>query len=454
MRMRTRWTCAIGLSLGPLANALIHQQVALDSSNVCWWGFVPPDLVCPVLRRQNITEIVHKISGEWDGGRDCEGEFCLYSNWGFAGGRGISIITTDVNYQRVKAVGSLLQQYEVSFDDDPAKLPFHVAHVKGKGDGLLANATLHRGDPIMGHTPVLLVHRAFREDLPPSRQHTLLDAAVDALPPLTAKLFLGQAAHHDPLQHDHRVAAILATNAFQVNLNQAHDVVDDGSGHHYGAFPEAAKMNHDCRPNAVFYVDPATLMHVTTAVREIAPGEELTLSYLDPFATHRERQERARAALGFGCGCSLCASSSASEDALADSETRLGEIQWIEAKLQDTDSTEASTGLITYLLGLYENERLHCCLGGAYTLAAMNFNMFGYAKQAAGYAELAIEALRIEKGEGAPDIKAMENLKADPKRHFTWNARRTKKKEKPAADVSGASTVARTVASVEAVATP
>lgn len=449
--MRMRLSCAIGLSLGPLVNALIHQQVAFDNSNVCWWGLIPPDLVCPVLRQQNITEIVSRISGEWDGGHKCEGEFCLYSNWGFAGGRGISLITTEVNYQRVKAVGSLLQEYDVSFDHDLTKLPFHVAHIEGKGDGLLANATLRRGDPIMGHTPVLLVHRAFKEDLSPGRQQALLDAAVDALPPPTAKLLLNQAAH-DLSQQGHRVAAILDTNAFQVNLNQGRNV-DDGSGHHYGAYPEVAKMNHDCRPSAVFYVDPATLMHITTAVREIGPGEEITLSYLDPFSAYEERQERARMSWGFGCGCSLCASSSASEEALTDSETRLGEIKWIEGKLEDSSSAEASTGLITYLLGLYENERLHCCLGGAYTLVAMNFNMFGYAKQAVAYAELAIEALKIEKGEGAPDIKSLEELKGDPKRHFTWNARRAKKK-KPAADGPVASTVPPTVASVEAVATP
>lgn len=64
---------------------------------------------------------------------------------------------------------------------------------------------------------------------------------------------------------------MLATRAFYVDLGGEY-------GRHYGVFPEAAMMSHDCRPNTAFHVDPATLMHVTTAVRPIAGGEELTLS--------------------------------------------------------------------------------------------------------------------------------------------------------------------------------
>lgn len=442
-----RLSSSVCLVSGALAqvNALIHQQVAFDNADVCWWGLVPPDLVCPVLLQQNLTDIVNNLSGRyaWDGGNNCEGEFCLYANRGFAGGRGISLITTEANYLRVKAVGDLLQEYKVSFNKDISSLPFHVTQVEGKGDGIVADKRMKRTDPIMAHTPVLLVHRSFKEDIPQSRQQALLDAAVDALPAPTAELFMDQMAH---IPEQHRVAAILTTNAFQVNLNLGRDV-DDGSGHHYGAFPEVAKLNHDCRPNAAFYIDPTTLMHITTAVKEIMPGDEITLSYLDPFAPHEERQERAQTVWGFGCGCSQC---SASDQDVADSETRLREIKWIESKLEDSTSTEVSTGLITYLLGLYENERLYCCLAGAYALAALNFNMLGYASQAVMYAGLAIEALKVERGEGVPDIKAMEELQRGPTKHFTWKAR--VKRGKPAA--SAASTAAPTVAWAEASVTP
>lgn len=402
------------------AHALIHQQVAFDSSDVCWWGLVPPDLVCPVLAQHNLTDLVNELAGryEWNGGDRCEDGFCLYTNRGFAGGRGIALITTEPNYLRVKAIGDLLQEHDVSFNKDPASLPFHLG-----SEGLVADTPLQRGDPIMAHTPVLLFHRDFIDSLPPARQHALLDEAVTSLPQSTAELFLNQTIHVSSSRQQNNAAdAFLAARAFQVNLNLRSDI-DNDTAHHYAAYPEAARMSHDCRPDAAFYVDPATLMHITTAVRSIKPGEEITLSYLDPLVGHEERHERALAAWGLGCSCHQC---SADEQEVQDSETRLSEIEWIESRLEDDASTEASTGLITYLLGLYENERLHCCLAGAYALAARNFNMLGYASHADTYAGLAIEALKIEKGEGAPEIRALQDLRRDPMGHPTWKARMKK----------------------------
>lgn len=404
------------------ASALIHQQVAFDNSDVCWWGFIPPDLVCPIISQQNLTELVNNITDSyaWEGGDSCEGVFCLYWNRGFAGGRGIAIITTPASYDRVKAVGELLREHDVSFKDLDS-YPFHIAKIEGKGDGIVADQSLKRGDPIMGHTPVLVVHRAFKEALPQSQQQHLVQAAVDSLPPPTAELFMAQMAH---IPEKHRDAAMLTTNAFLLNLKPDTDG-DDGSGHHFGAFPEVAKLNHDCRPNAVYHIDSTTLMLITTAVRAIEPGEEITLSYTDPFAPRKDRHERLHKAWSFDCQCEQC---SLPDEELEQSDTRLKEIKWIEEQLSDyqNEPRGISTGLITYLLGLYENEGLHCCLGKAYKLAAMNFNGLGYEKQAKMYAELAIEAFKLEKGGGTADIMDMETLIKKPNKHWTFSNRLVK----------------------------
>lgn len=380
---------------------------------------MPPDLVCPILTQQNLTELVNSIPGAyvWQGGDKCEGVFCLYSNQGFAGGRGIAIITTPANYDRVKAVGNLLKEHDVSFKDTES-YPFHIAEIEGKGNGIVADRALKRGDPVMGHTPVLLVHRAFKEALPQSQQQHLVQAAVDSLPKSTADLFMAQMAH---IPEKHRNAAILTTNAFLLNL-KTDTGSDDGSGHHFGAFPEVSKLNHDCRPNAVYRIDPATLMHITTAVSAIEPGEEITISYLDPFLPREKRHERLKNDWSFECTCEQC---SLADQEHEDSKTRLKEIKWIEAKLTDySEHRGISTGLITYLLGLYENEGLHCCLGRAYRLAALNFNGLAYEKQAKMYAELAIEALKMEKGEGAAaDISDLEALIRRPNKHWTFSGR-------------------------------
>lgn len=399
------------------AHALIHEQVAFDSEQVCWWSLIPPDPICPVLSQQDLTEIVDKYSGryEWKGGDQCEGPYCLYSNRGFAGGRGIALITTQENHGRVKAVGEVLKAHNVSFNEDGDNLPYRIAPVEGKGEGLIATQPFKRGDPVMAHTPVLLVHRTFLEDLPATQQAALLDAAVASLPKPTAQRFMAQAAAH-PGQHP--IASRLVTNAFQLDLAVGAE--------HYGAFPELAKLNHDCRPNAAYHNDPATLMMITTAVRSVTPGEELTISYLDPLAPRAERQERAHQSWGFGCSCSQCRATTEAQE-LEESETRLREIAWIEAKLEDVEAEEVTTGLVGYLLGLYENERLHCCVGRAYALAARNINMLGHPVQAVQYAELAIEALKIEKGEQWGEVRDMESLKRNPLAHGSFELRKKNK---------------------------
>lgn len=405
---------ALQLFTSPVTNALLHEQVAFDNSDVCWWSLIPPDQVCPVLRQQNLTDLVNSLAGppRWAGGDECAGKYCLYNSTRFAGGRGLAAITTAENIAKVKEVGDLLHEYEVSFNTDDENLPFHVAEVEGKGNGVVANHRLARGDPIMAHTPVLLIHQDFKEEPDKDRQHQLLELALKSLPEQTADLFMGQMAHNPD---EHPVAARLTTNAFRLDLGG-----DDGQ--HYGAFPEVGKTNHDCRPNAAYYVDQSTLMHITTAVRPIKAGEEITITYLDPLAPRADRQERAQSHWGFECTCSHC---SAAADEVVESDKRLKELKWIEGQLQDLKNTsnDVSVGLITYLLKLYEDEKLQCRIANAYILAALNFNVLGFDQRAVKYASLAIDALKIEKGEGSQHVESMEELKRDPKGHPTFKGR-------------------------------
>lgn len=88
-----------------------------------------------------------------------------------------------------------------------------------------------------------------------------------------------------------------------ISIN-SHGITLSGGQSHQGLFPEVGAMvNHSCRPNLIHFgvgiegEDGASdqLQLVLQAVRDIEPGEELTISYLDdlylPFA---ERDERLR----------------------------------------------------------------------------------------------------------------------------------------------------------------
>jgi len=383
---------------------------SLDS---CLWRPAPPCLACGIDDieeprffakpfERDTTKRHEKAPSKWEGPGKCAGKFCIYANRGFADGRGIVAITTSNNLNGLKKVESSF----MSLSHGPA--PYYIAQVPGKGLGVIANRTLHRGDTVMIQPPAVLIHRGLLETIPPAEQYPLLDAAISQLPPARREAFLSQMGHFG----GHRIADILATNSFQMDLGGP-------AGHHYGNFPEVSRFNHDCRPNVAFRVDK-TLTHTTTIVRDVAPGEELSITYLDSTEPREKRMHRARQAWGFTCGCSQC---QLPAKAAAQSDRRLQEMKEIEARLADVNDREITTGLLRKLVKLYKDERMEVEMGGAYTLIALNYNMLGDAKMAAKYAELAREAVIIEGGSEAGDAEAMRVLAEAPKKHFTWRAR-------------------------------
>jgi hypothetical protein len=104
--------------------------------------------------------------------------FYVYASEEFAGGRGISIVTTP---DRIKAFGNLL-----SIAPDPNESwssSFEEHEIPGKGRGLIAKKTLYRGDVIFAHTPILI----FDDNLPDWPR--LTREAVDKLPVETQQIF-------------------------------------------------------------------------------------------------------------------------------------------------------------------------------------------------------------------------------------------------------------------------
>ncbi|KAK1968369.1 SET domain-containing protein [Colletotrichum sublineola] len=346
----------------------------------------------------------------WTGPHGCVGSYCLYANRDFADGRGIVIISTPKNVQKVRDLEKNLQSQPLEEDPSSRAPPFEIKEVEGKGLGMIANKTLARGDNVMLKTPVLLAHRAFIERTPAVDQHALLGAVVGFLPPRTRDGFLSQMGHFG----GHQVSDIMATNSFQMDIGGG----AQGDGHHYGNYPEVSRYNHDCRPNVAFRIG-ADLRHRTTVVRPVKPGEELTITYLDPLGTRSVRQHRAKLAWGFECGCSQCG---LAKKQAAESDARVLEIEELERLLSDV-SARVTSAMVERYLKLHVEERLEAKMAGAYTTAALNFNLLGRNKMAAKYARLAVEAGTIENGPEAGDVEVMKALAADPKKHFTWRGR-------------------------------
>ncbi|KAI0489818.1 SET domain-containing protein [Xylaria cf. heliscus] len=339
-------------------------------------------------------------SNIWSTSPDCFGQYCVYTNNDFFG-KAISLITTAPNHARVAQI--TIPERASKSDYENAR----IVEIPGKGKGLVATRTIRRGERIMAARPALLVHRNVFRELQLEDVYYLMDMAIDNLPKPRQESYLSQAG----TMGGHRVTDILFTNSFQIALG------DDDDGLHYGNFPEVSILNHDCRPNLAFFIGQ-NLTHYTHAVRDIRSGEELTISYLDALQVRSVRQERTRNSLGFSCSCPHCSLSKKESDA---SDSRLLTISRIESELSDFNSKASSPSMIEEYVTLYKQERLEFKIAGAYTLAALNYNLFGKADMAKKYARLSVEAGLLESGPDSADVQQMKILGDDPKSHWSWN---------------------------------
>lgn len=399
--------------------ALVKLATGLSSSTTAgfcaWEPFLSSrDELCPSLSDHSTQETVQSLQDDpiskpsadsnqtsWVGPQHCVGKYCVYSHRQFAGG--IVVVTNSENAKRIAELPDLTTPRT-----EPP--PYYATEIPGKGIGLVANRTIKRGERIMLWQPTFMIHRQLTDDLLPEDLLYIVDAALLKLPAARRRAFLQQLGQFG----GHRVSDILLTNAFQM------DVAGEGEeGHHLGNFPDVSRFNHDCRPNVAFRIDDQ-LAHNTHAVREIAGGQELTLSYMNPFETYAVRQQHILQSWGFKCTCQHC---SMSDEDMRASDARLYEIDELEAALEDLTNKAVSVRTVERLLELYELERLDVKMHGAHVLAAMNYNLLGDAKKAKQFALLAVDSGVVEFGPAAVDVKAMQELARDPERHLTWKRR-------------------------------
>ena len=162
-------------------------------------------------------------------------------------------------------------------------------------------------------------------------------------------------------------------------------------------------------------------------MRTILPGEELSISYIDPAQTRAERLEALKKSWGFQCSCSLCTQPSPQAEA---SDARIEQIHELREELEDySEGSEASTGMADLLVSLYEMENMDGPITEAYTLAAIEFNGVGDVWSASKYARLAVEAGLIYGGPRDNDVKQMEKLLKNPKKHWSYMLRTKKRQE-------------------------
>ncbi|SPO01452.1 uncharacterized protein DNG_04125 [Cephalotrichum gorgonifer] len=356
------------------------------------------------------------LPGGWYASERCVSGYCVYANPGASGGAGIAALTTASSLEKLK-----VQELQLGLADTtaiPNPRPYEVKDVPGKGKILVATETIRRGTKLLSSSPSLIVHRNFFNETFPEKQDPLLELAVSLLPAATQSRIYEQM---NPAEGVVTLKDVLERLPFEANLGVVW-VGKDGFDEekHLLNYPDVAPLSHNCRPNAAFHIDN-NFVHQVSAVRKIQPGEEISISYFNPFLPTAERQEMIKRWLGKPCSCSACTQGGRLDQILV-SDGRLEEIQAIESKLRDFD-TRVTTGMLTRLVQLYQDEGLESRLANMYGQVAINYNSLGYQKRCVKYANLAVQAGLIEHGTGSNDVIAMRILAKESMEHYSWRAR-------------------------------
>lgn len=170
----------------------------------------------------------------------------------------------------------------------PALSLFTLEDIPGKGKGLVASCPIHPGSLIISEPP-LFTTESLRN---PANFEKDLGAIVRSLPKDGQRAFLSL---HNNRPGSEPFSNIVRSNGYPLGPNS-----EVG-----GIFPQIARMNHSCRPNAQHSWNKKLQREVVHAVREIRKGDEMTLSY-STGGPSAMRKKELKTYFGFDCACEMC----------------------------------------------------------------------------------------------------------------------------------------------------
>ncbi|KAB5572149.1 hypothetical protein GE09DRAFT_1282611 [Coniochaeta sp. 2T2.1] len=338
--------------------------------------------------------------------------YCVFSSDHYRGGHGLSIITTPKLAARI--VDSLddgivpphVRDHPSSFlagGDAPAP-SFEVRDLPGRGKGAVATRKIRQWEVAMVAYPAFISQMDIWEALGADQIRAVLRQAIQQLPGEQQEIIFSL----DHSTGGALVQDILNTNIFGIEL--------DGVMH-MGLYPETSRLNHACRPNAIWRYSKDNLAMEVVAFRDIEPGEEITHSYTPLGLTQTERQDVLKE-WGFTCQCPLCSSS---RRAIQQSDRRRNRIRTIRARLESADDgggggsltgDEEVDGLAAELLRLVAEEGLEPQLVVAY-MEVWNF------EKAREYARMCEEAWVRYGGVEHDNVEGVRLLWRDLREMFT-----------------------------------
>ncbi|KAJ7608660.1 hypothetical protein FB45DRAFT_845823 [Roridomyces roridus] len=196
----------------------------------------------------------------------------------------------------------------------PPTTTFRLSDTPGKGVGLFATRALKTGDLVFSDRPLLLCATGIPTDVPEFftqeqvAQQSLRDLekmvgyCVQRMDAETKEAYMALKNSHledgsGPL------VGILRTNG--IGLEGLRPGVTDPTQFYSAVCKNLSRFNHSCSPNMARRWDMLSFSYQVFAVRDIAPGEELTYQYIPLEIPTAYRQELLKP-YDFTCACLSC----------------------------------------------------------------------------------------------------------------------------------------------------
>lgn len=275
---------------------------------------------------------------------------------------------------------------------------YTLKDIPGKGKGLLASRSISRGSCIISEPPLFTTETL--ED--PATFEKDLGAIVRSLPKEGQRAFLSLHNNNpgkDPFSN------IVRSNGYPLGPNS-----EVG-----GVFPLIARINHSCRPNAQHVWNEKLKREQVHAIRDLAAGDELTLSY-SAGGPSKVRKQALKDHFGFDCACEVC---SLPADELKVSDQRLEKAQKLDEGIGNPKRVKMLPEKVLNdchaLLEIYQQEqiydlRLPRLYYDAFQISAMHSDQ----ARARLFAKRSREAREVCEGLDSAEVKNLKGLEEKP----------------------------------------
>ncbi|KAE9579260.1 hypothetical protein CGMCC3_g4598 [Colletotrichum fructicola] len=282
---------------------------------------------------------------------------------------------------------------------------FTVRQAAGKGLGVFAAKPIPRGQRVLADRALLtllpsetsanILRQAHA--LPTAGQKSLLSLSLN--PGKAGVLSWAESLWQSKTSPGRTVLNHTILNIFR---NNNFNIGDETQA----LFPQVARLNHSCVPNAQGNFNKKLDAFTVHATRDIKPEEEITISYLDEHLGLRQaRQDHLQDGYGFLCDCSACdpKTSEAGEARRAEIAAKLQ--QFAEAASEDP---RAEFELMLALVKAYDMEGIRGREAATMHIAAAR--MASKLGEAAQTRDLALKGLQLEEEAVGKDNTAYDAL--------------------------------------------